>query len=265
MPAGVIYHKSKIKSSPLLPCRPDPNDLTPLGEFSMLQLAFRRGGETRVYVPSKSTYSQFYDHTLPGTTHAWEGSLKFALEGGFLGHGCVGWHKGITILDLTKTPLSTALFEIHAEASEAVKCAILKIPRRMTVKTRLSVYQGLMSVESWYLQREKALEQLNYGAWGSSPCGSLDKFLSTYVEYFTTRKSLRDLSEMGVKSRTWDWFTQWVWKEFGISLRETDTASAEGMDKRRREEILEKPKRAHISLDITDPELLYYERKKGVI
>ena len=52
----------------------------------------------------------------------------------------------------------------------------------------------------------------------------------------------------------------------GISLKEEDIDGTPvgGIDKRRREEVLEKPKRAHISLDIVDPELLYYEREKGV-
>lgn len=147
-----------------------------------------------------------------------------------------------------------------------VKNTIAKIPRKMTGKRRLSVYQGLMSAESWYLQREMALDQLNYGAWGSSPCGTLDKFLSTYMHFFE-RRGFVDLGETGVEARTWDWFVQWVWKEYGISLKEEDIDGTPvgGIDKRRREEVLEKPKRAHISLDIVDPELLYYEREKGVL
>jgi len=166
------------------------------------------------------------------------------------------------VLDLTKKPLSEALFTLENKVSEAVHKAFSYIPTKMAPKTRLAVLQGLVSVEAWYMAHAEDLAKDQYGRWQGAGLDSLDKFLSYYT-LFHIERGCKYLMEMGVEARTWGWFSEWMFKKTGITLVGIKKLKCdETLHEKRMEESKEIPERGHISIDAVDPESIYYEMRK---
>jgi hypothetical protein len=104
---------------------------------------------------------------------------------------------------------------------------------------------------------------MNRNIWDISACSGIIKFIK---EYFAFLNSLhyKDLSEIDTTSKQWEWFKLHIKSIYGIDLFVDD---AKVLQAKELDKIIQREKknvkRPHISLDVTDPEVVSFILKEG--
>jgi hypothetical protein len=168
---------------------------------------------------------------------------------------CRGWAS--MGMDLLSEPIWRAIQRLENGIPQTIQNLFVGI-RMQGGWARVKFLEGILSILIWHRENRENLEFLNEGTLYRGILSTAEQWIRMYMIFLNSLR-YKNLADIGVESKQWQWFILYAAKTYGVLLQidEVKVLQAKELQKARGREKKEIPIRKHISLDLIDPEALY--------